>query len=415
VSENDKALSVSNLALSDISAIIKFETMETEDVLESLPKHLPRHCPVCGARVAHEAEVCLMCGAALESAAPAEVEAPPQSIAPQRIKVQQLIIMVVVAIVILGGSVMLGLRLTQGEVAAPAELPTFTPTQTQIPTFTPTATRTATPTPTATPEATQTPLPPQTYTVQPGDTLSGIAVRFNLTVAELKAFNNLDSDNIGAGQSLLIPPPTPTPGPTATIDPGQPTATLAPYLLHTVRRGETLSTIAQQYGVRVADIRLASDLPEDSETIRVDQVLVVPQYTPTPESQTEVVVNGTPTPMLAYAAPEMLYPPDVATFTGPDAVITLQWASVGILSDREFYKLEFIVPTAEGKATINVYQRSTAWRVPKELFPPPDIEDRTCAWRVSVVRQVTSGTDPTYRITSLTGRRRSFTWNVAVP
>ena len=252
--------------------------------------------------------------------------------------------------------------------------------------------------------------------MQPGDTLLGIAVEFNVTVDELKAFNDLDSDNIGAGQSLRIPPPTPTPGPTPTLDPGEPTLTPAPYLLHTVRSGETLSTIAQQYGVRVADIRAASNLPEDTETIRPEQVLIIPQYTPTPEPDAgAAIVGGTPTPVLAYAAPEMLYPPDNATFTGPDANIILQWASTGILTDKEFYKLEFIVPTAEGKTTINVYQRSTAWRVPKDLFPPDDSANRTCAWRVSVVRQVTSGSDPTYKVIGLTGRRRTFIWNVAAP
>ncbi len=387
--------------------------METEDILQSLPKGQARHCPVCGARVAEGAKVCLMCGATLEEEA--EVEAPPPSAAPQQMKTVQIIIMAVVAVVILAGSVMLGLRLTQGKLIAPAELPTFTPTQTSVPTFTPTPTRTATPTLTPTPLSTPTPLPPQAYTVQPGDTLGGIAVQFNLTVEELKAFNNLDSDDIGAGQSLLIPPPTPTPGPTPTIDPGEPTMTPAPYLLHTVRTGETLSTIAQQYGVRVADIRMASNLPEDAETIRPDQVLVIPQYTPTPEPDVETITGDTPAPVLAYAAPEMLYPPDNATFTGPDANIILQWASIGILTEKEFYKLEFIVPTAEGKTTINVYQRSTAWRVPKDLFPPADSEDRVCTWRVSVVRQVTSGSDPTYKVIGLTGRRRTFIWNVAAP
>lgn len=388
--------------------------METEDILQTLPKSQARHCPVCGARVAEGAKVCLMCGATLEEES--EVEAPPPSAPPQRMKTVQIVIMVVVAIVILAGSVMLGLRLMEGELIAPAELPTFTPTQTSVPTFTPTPTRTATPTLTPTPLSTPTPLPPQTYTVQPGDTLLAIAVEFNITVDELKAFNDLDSDDIGAGQSLRIPPPTPTPGPTPTLDPGEPTLTPAPYLLHTVRSGETLSTIAQQYGVRVADILLASDLPENTITIRADQVLVIPQYTPTPEPDGgAVIVGSTPTPVMAYVAPEMLYPPDNATFTGPDANITLQWASTGILTEKEFYKLEFIVPTAEGKTTLNIYQRSTAWRVPKDLFPPADNEDRVCAWRVSIVRQVTSGSDPTYKVIGLTGRRRSFVWNVAAP
>ena len=44
-----------------------------------------------------------------------------------------------------------------------------------------------------------------TYTVQPGDTLTNIAMRFNTTVAGLKSANNLTSDIIYVGQVLNIP------------------------------------------------------------------------------------------------------------------------------------------------------------------------------------------------------------------
>jgi len=167
--------------------------------------------------------------------------------------------------------------------------------------------------------------------------------------------------------------------------------------------------------VSVADIRRANNIPEDSETINVDHVLTIPQYTPTPEAQTEAIVSGTATPVMAYSAPEMLYPPDGATFTGLDAVVILQWASIGILKDKEYYTLEFIAPGAEGKTTVNVYQRSTAWRVSDDLFPPVDIVDRTCSWRVSVVRLVTESGTPTYKVISQTVKRRTFTWEIAEP
>jgi LysM repeat protein len=44
------------------------------------------------------------------------------------------------------------------------------------------------------------------YTVQPGDTVSKLAVRFNTTVEEIVALNNLeDSSIIEVGQRLIIP------------------------------------------------------------------------------------------------------------------------------------------------------------------------------------------------------------------
>ncbi len=69
------------------------------------------------------------------------------------------------------------------------------------------ATPTPNPTPTATPVARPTPTPtPFVYTVQAGDTLSGIAGRFGLTVDELVQANRLvDPDSLQIGQQITIP------------------------------------------------------------------------------------------------------------------------------------------------------------------------------------------------------------------
>lgn len=124
----------------------------------------------------------------------------------------------------------------------------------ETPSPSPTATRTSTPTrpagsPTRTPTYTPisyTPSPAYlTYTVRAGDTLSGIARRFDTTVQAIKELNSLTSDLIAIGQELLIPgrqeasspPPTatetntpvvPTSTPTTTPTPLPPTATPRP-------------------------------------------------------------------------------------------------------------------------------------------------------------------------------------------
>ncbi|SHF43127.1 BsuPI-related putative proteinase inhibitor [Desulforamulus putei] len=60
------------------------------------------------------------------------------------------------------------------------------------------------------------------YIVQPGDTLSGIAARFNTTVEELQRLNNIANPNlIFVGQQITVPDtvapsPTPTPSPEET-------------------------------------------------------------------------------------------------------------------------------------------------------------------------------------------------------
>ena len=384
--------------------------MESEEILRPLSDRPPRHCVVCGARVAEGAKTCLMCGASLEDVEAEEVtpEAPAK-----HIPVVRIVVLVIVALVILVGAVILGLNLSRGDMAT--ELPTFTPTITHTPTVTATPTPTSSPTVTPTPTQTPTPLPPRVYAVQSGDSLLSIALEFDLTVDQLMAFNSLDSEAIIAGQQLLIPPSTPTPGPTPTLKPGDATTTPSPYILYTVQSDDVLSTIAEQFGVAVDDIRRANGMDPNDETIQVGQVLTIPQYTPTPLPSSDVVVNGTPTPRGAYPAPVMLYPPQDTVFVGEDALVVLQWASVGLLDEREVYQIEFIVPMQKGKNTVYTYLRSTAWRVPADLWPAEDVADRQCAWRVNVARLVTESGEPKYKVISRMGRRRAFEWIVEQP
>ncbi|HMO60357.1 MAG TPA: LysM domain-containing protein [Roseiflexaceae bacterium] len=83
-----------------------------------------------------------------------------------------------------------------------------------------------------------TPTPSGLYVVQPGDTLSALAVEFGTTVGELIAANGLtDPDALQVGQTLIIPSltitspafATPTPlAPGVTPEPGvTPSPTLA--------------------------------------------------------------------------------------------------------------------------------------------------------------------------------------------
>jgi LysM repeat protein len=84
--------------------------------------------------------------------------------------------------------------------------------------------------PTVTPTATPSPGGTLRYTVQRGDTLYRIALRFGTTIAAIRAANNLANVNlIHVGQVLVIPTgstaPTPIPTPTPTFPPA-PTPTV---------------------------------------------------------------------------------------------------------------------------------------------------------------------------------------------
>lgn len=92
----------------------------------------------------------------------------------------------------------------------PLPLPsaTKTATQTLMATSTLTPTETLLPTETLTPSPSPTFTPTQiVYTVQGGDTLSDIALRFGVTVEAIQTLNNLDTTFIYSGQVLLIPRP----------------------------------------------------------------------------------------------------------------------------------------------------------------------------------------------------------------
>ncbi|MBN1260974.1 MAG: LysM peptidoglycan-binding domain-containing protein [Anaerolineae bacterium] len=386
--------------------------METEETLRALPDRPPRHCPACGTRVAEGATICLMCGAALDEE-PQEPEAGPPTTPGRRhrLTTRQILILAGFAAIVLVVSAIVGMNLSKN-----ADLPpTVTPTITATSTHTPTPTLTPTPTATPTTAPTPTPAPPQTYNVQAGDTLLTIAADFGLTVAEIKAYNGLDSDIIVAGQSLLIPAPTPTPGPTPTLDPALPTPTIPPFVAYVVKSGDVLSTIAEQFGISVQDIRAANGL--ESDVIQAGQVLQIPQFTPTPVGTVEVVTGGTPVSRPVYPAPTLLYPPDSAVFTGPEALVVLQWTSVGILDSEgeEYYRVELTLPAAEGNTTIFHTTRATAWRVPAELLPDPSLVSRTCTWRIMIVRDTGTTDNPIYSLVGQRGKSRSFEWLAESP
>lgn len=123
------------------------------------------------------------------------------------------------AVLALGGAIVLGRALVTGPFAGligsvpstPTPAPTATPTILASPTPSPEPTASPTPAPTATPTpaptAKPTAAPTRTYTVKGGDTLIGIAKKFGVTVASIRELNPSvrDTNLIHIGQVLKIP------------------------------------------------------------------------------------------------------------------------------------------------------------------------------------------------------------------
>lgn len=128
------------------------------------------------------------------------------------------------------------------------------------------------------------------YTVQRGDTLSGVARKYGVTVRDLVEANDIINPNlIFPGQKLIIPgymaprPPSEPEEPDRVPRPAPPEEQ---YLLHTVMRGDTLSSIAKRYGVTLREIIEANNI-EDPNYIRAGQQLVIPGVLTRPRPEPE--------------------------------------------------------------------------------------------------------------------------------
>lgn len=128
--------------------------------------------------------------------------------------------------------------------------------------------------PTPTPE-------PFRYTVEPGDTLSSIARKFNVTtIAIVEANGLLDPNSVVVGQEFLIPGyQPPAAGQTgAPQDETAGSAASGAEVVHVVQPGEGLLEIATKYGVDANALAQANNIT-NRNLLRVGQRLVIPGLT----------------------------------------------------------------------------------------------------------------------------------------
>lgn len=109
------------------------------------------------------------------------------------------------------------------------------------------------------------------YKVQQGDTLSGISVRFGVSVDDLQTANSLSSPKmLRAGSWLIVPTPGGSPRAGSRAIPSTPLSGN-----YQVRPGDTLSDIAKQHNVSVATLQQANGL-DSPESLRAGAWLKVP-------------------------------------------------------------------------------------------------------------------------------------------
>jgi peptidoglycan DL-endopeptidase LytF len=129
-----------------------------------------------------------------------------------------------------------------------------------------------------------------TYSVVSGDTLWSVSRKLNISMDVIKRANNMTTDNLSVGQLLLIPTPL-----TAVQSPSQTQPAPSTY---TVASGDSLWSVARSFNTTVDALRTANNLTSD--TLRIGQILVIPgagiaapSPTPTqPTTRTYTVTSG---------------------------------------------------------------------------------------------------------------------------
>ena len=101
----------------------------------------------------------------------------------------------------------------------------------------------------------------QTYVVKVGDTLYGISNQFGVSVIELANINNVDAQNLQVGQVLTIPNSSGT-------NPNN-------MFMYTVQKGDSLYKIAMKYNTTVNDIVSLNNLK--STNLTIGEVLRIPE------------------------------------------------------------------------------------------------------------------------------------------
>ena len=139
-----------------------------------------------------------------------------------------------------------------------------------------------------------------TYTVQSGDTLSKIAAKYAVSISQLKEWNQLSRDQLSIGQQLIVSKAIEKKKGALIASTKKSAVNVRPsndliaredveeeqHLTHLIVKGDTLTKIAQLYGVTISDIKLWNNLKSDviyiGQTLRISSIRqddIVPDIT----------------------------------------------------------------------------------------------------------------------------------------
>ncbi len=166
---------------------------------------------------------------------------------------------------------------------------------------------------------TEIPAPSSVYTIQPGDTLLALAMRYDLPMAAIQVANGMGASTLlFAGQSLIVP----------TADDWRGASSF--WTIYEVQSNDTVTGIAQKFGLDFVALIAVNELT-DADVLAIGQALILPlevpaeiaasvavaaaapAVTPAPTTPSAAIAAvSTPTPAAVVAAPPAATPAPVA-------------------------------------------------------------------------------------------------------
>lgn len=355
-----------------------------------------RRCPNCGTRVARNAESCFMCGYDLRS------QARPR----RRFSwVDALLVAAVLAVLFFWWRI--GTQ-PANEGANSSTVQGILPTS--EPLLEPTATSTVTPTPlpTSTPPPIVTETLLLKHVVEGGETLLSIAIQYGISVEEIQRANGLSTELIRVGDELDIPvvresglasSSGPADNFSYTVEDGDTLISIALKFGSTVEDIQTANNLAANSLIRPGDLL---NIPVRGAPVEALQLRGAPQTT------TPVPGQATSTPVPNYSEPRLIGPPNNETVARIDPVM-LEWAGLGELRPNEWYVVQIFPRSPQARPSSTAWTKDTRFQLGAELAPAEG-ERADYDWLVSVVRVIPTDGQAAVVAASPPSEIRRFSW-----
>ena len=115
-----------------------------------------------------------------------------------------------------------------------------------------------------------------TYVVQKGDTLYSLSKKFQLTVGELRAANNLsESDVIKVGQKITIPEADIGTAAALSSTNSKSISNSTKTKVYKIKKGDTLYSLARKNNISVADLMVLNNF-DSSKVIKIGEKIKIP-------------------------------------------------------------------------------------------------------------------------------------------